>query len=106
MSFEIALVGGDAHGAWFSGHALTGPPPETIPVAVGICGAAALLDLPDDQLELGERLLTYVLSGTAFVCDSRTNGRSVYVATYVPQEEGLDPGEGFRRHLLHDAGLR
>lgn len=85
MSFDVACSGGDANGAWFSGHALTGKPPQTIEVAVGSDAGPALLDLPDDELELGERIVVYELHGVAIVCSRGRGGCCRNVATYRPQ---------------------
>lgn len=85
----IALSGGEADGAWFEDHALEGRPPQTIEVAVGGELGPALLDLPNDLLELDEHVLVYELSSVAFICGRRRSD-SGHVAVYVPPSSELD----------------
>lgn len=106
MGYAVSLLGGDAHGAWFEGHALPAPPPPHVDVAIGGADGPALLDLPDDELEPGERRVRYVLKSTGFVCRRHGKGRGCSgFATYTP--EGLDwRNREFRRDLLEGAGLQ
>lgn len=92
----ISLNGGEAHGAWFEGHALEGAPDE-IRVAVGGESGPALLDLPSDQLEIGEHVVTYQRVSLGHICGRGRGGRCGNYAIYEPIE-GLDPET--RRKLL------
>jgi hypothetical protein len=107
LSFAVACLGGPANGAWFEGHALEGDPPAQIRIAIGSDGGPALLDLPDDQLELGERVEIYVRRSVGMMC-VRGKGRCCNrVATYVP--EGVAAGGGrsrtFMREVREAAGV-
>lgn len=83
-AFVVALEGGPATGAWFEGHQLQGDPPPVVEIAVGSDTGPALLDLPDDGLELGERIERYRLRSVGIVC-TRGRGRCCQrVATYEP----------------------
>lgn len=81
MTFDVVLESGPAHGAYFSGHALEGLP-DRIEVAVGGLSGPALLDLPDDELELGETVVEYERAGgVGHVC-GRGRGGCRQVVTY------------------------
>lgn len=105
----IALTGGEAHGAWFEGHALEGAPDE-IRVAVGGEGGPALLDLPSDQLEIGEHVVTYRRTTVGHMCGRGRGGHCERVASYEPLEGLPDPrspeGRDLRRRLLEESGLQ
>lgn len=110
MSYAIALTGGEAHGAWFEGHALEGAPDE-IRIAIAIDGRVALLDLPDDDLELGEREVVYRRRSTGIMCTRGGKHRGCHhVATYEPAEGLPHPasreGRALQRTMLEDAGLQ
>jgi len=60
----------------------TWPPPETIRAVVAIDGATAVLDLADDEPELGETIVLYRLESHGFMCGDRS--RSPLVASYFP----------------------
>lgn len=104
----IGLTGGEAHGAWFEGHKLDGAP-ETVRVAVGGADGPALLDLPDDELEPGERLVVYRRRSVGHMCGRGRGGRCSQFATYEPAEglPHLASADGRRhmRQLAVDAGL-
>lgn len=81
-AFDVVLRGGPAHGAYFHGHALEYPP-DRIEVAVGMGESVALLDLPDDALELGEVLVEYErVEGVGIVCTRGRGGCCSRVVTY------------------------
>jgi len=109
-AFAFSLTGGEADGAWFEGHALEGAP-EEIKIAVGGEGGPALLDLPTDQLEIGEHVVVYVRRSTGHICGrGRRGGRCTSYATYEPAEGLPHPdsaeGRAIRRRVLEDAGLQ
>ena len=107
MSYAIACLGGEANGARFEGHALPEPPPDEITIAVGGKTGPALLDLPDDELEPGERGETYVLRSSGIICTRGRGGCCSTVATYVPA--GVAAGgyrsRRFRREVAETAGV-
>lgn len=104
--YVVALQGGDASGAWFEGHALPEPPPATVEIAIGGEAGPALLDLPDDELELGERLERYAFKSIAIICTRGRRGCCQRVATYVPEGLAQAPERSKRfRRLLEDAGV-
>jgi hypothetical protein len=84
VSFDVSLHGGEADGAYFSGHALEG---RRVEVAVGSDVGPALLDLPGDALELGEHVVVYELDGLGHVCG---RGGCHVVASYVPPASELE----------------
>lgn len=109
MNYAIALTGGEAHGAWFEGHALEGAPDE-IRIAIAIDGRIALLDLPDDDLELGEREVVYRRRSIGHACYRGRGARCVAYATYEPAEGLPHPasreGRALQRTMLEAAGLQ
>lgn len=90
MTVAIALSGGEANGAWFDGHQLAGAP-DTVRVAIAIDGQISLLDLPDDDLELGERLVVYRRQSIGHMCGRGRGGRCEQFATYVPLADAGPP---------------
>jgi hypothetical protein len=81
-TFDVMCHGGEADGAYSSGHALTGSPPQQISIAVGGDTGPALLDLPDDTVELGEHVVVYELDSIGHICGRPGGCRSV--AGYTP----------------------
>lgn len=86
--FDVAVHGGEADGAYFEDHALTGTPPARIEVAVGGLSEVVLLDLPDDELEFGEHVIVYELDGIGHMCGGRGGCRSI--ARYRLPDSELD----------------
>ena len=81
-----SLVGGPCAGEYDATS--TWPPPERIRAAHGGGllgdGAAAVLDLPDDELDPGEQLAEYVRVSYGFVCSRGRGNRNPLTALYVP----------------------
>lgn len=102
MTVAIALTGGEANGAWFSDHALEGTPDE-IRIAVGGEAGPALLDLPEDELELGEREVIYRRVSVGHMCSRGRGGSCSNYAIYEPAE-GISPEERarMRQKILDD----
>jgi len=88
-SFDIVLRGGEADGAYFAGHALRGRMPAQIRIAVGSDVGPALLDLPEDALELGEHVVIYELEGAGHVCGRGGCRKVAYYALSVGELSGL-----------------
>lgn len=106
MSYAVSLLGGEANGAWYEGHALPAPPPPHVDVAIGGPDGPALLDLPEDTLEPGERRVRYVLKSVGHACVRHGKGRGCHAyATYTP--EGVDwRNRELRRDMLEAAGVQ
>lgn len=98
--FDVLLHGGEADGSLFVGHALEGPPPATIEVAVGGQLGPSLLDLSDDALELDEHVVVYELEGLGYVCGRPGGCRQV--AMYRPPVSELDTLRRRRPRRLDD----